>query len=99
MLGKKKEKSLRNILFSAALSWASAECCRRGEVPTPDLQRQVLGNAMNLIRFPAMAVEDFADFVAQSGMLSLQETTDIFLHFTAKHKPVLDYPSVARYQV
>merc|ERR1719187_773530 len=49
------------VVFDAALSWASAECCRRGEVPTPDLQRQVLGNAMNLIRFPAMAVEDFAD--------------------------------------
>jgi len=84
------------VVFEAALAWAGAECSRKGELSTPELQRQLLATAMFLIRFPAMAVEEFADFAAQSGMLSLKETTDIFLHFTAKQKPLLEYPSKQR---
>ena len=45
---------------------------------------------MQCIRFPCMALQEFADCPAQSGMLSLQETTDIFLNFTAKQKPEVD---------
>ena len=37
---------------------------------------------MQCIRFPCMHLQEFADCPAQSGMLSLQETTDIFLNFT-----------------
>lgn len=53
---------------------------------------------MNLIRFPAMAVQDFADEVVGSGLLSLRETTDIFLHFTAtpKNRPKVAYPTRPR---
>jgi len=80
------------IVFQAASTWAGAEAARRGLEITPQLQREILGPAMYLLRFPAMNVEQFADSVAQSGMLSLQETTDIFLNFTAKQKPVLQYP-------
>ena len=47
---------------------------------------------MQFIRFPCMSVQEFADSPATSGMLSLQETTDIFLNFTAKQKPAVDYP-------
>ena len=53
--------------------------------------RTILGSAMQCIRFPCMALQEFADCPAQSGMLSLQETTDIFLNFTAKQKPEVDY--------
>ena len=49
--------------------------------------REVLDTALYLIRFPAMTVQEFADTVATSGVLTLQETTDLFLHFTAKDKP------------
>jgi len=80
------------VVFQAASNWASAEGQRRGLEVTPQLCREILGPAMYLIRFPAMNVEEFADNAAQSGMLSLQETTDIFLNFTAKQKPNLLYP-------
>merc|ERR1712013_306541 len=50
------------------------------------------GQAMQCIRFPAMSVEEFADFAVKSDMLDLQEITDIFLNFTAKEKPILQYP-------
>lgn len=39
-----------------------------------------------------MSVEEFANSVAQTGILSQQETIDLFLHFTASTKPHLRYP-------
>ena len=39
-----------------------------------------------------MGVEDFADEVAKSGLLTLQQTTDMFMYFTARLKPRLLYP-------
>ena len=60
------------------------------------LSRSILGSAMQCIRFPCMHLQEFADCPAQSGMLSLQETTDIFLNFTAKQKPEVEYPSTPR---
>ena len=39
-----------------------------------------------------MGVEDFADEVAKSGLLTLQQTTDMFMYFTARMKPRLLYP-------
>jgi BTB/POZ domain-containing protein 3/6 len=83
-------------VFLAAYEWARAECGRRGQDPTPEACRSILGPAMQTIRFPCMSVQEFADSPAQSGMLSLQETTDIFLNFTAKQKPVLEYPVTPR---
>lgn len=43
-----------------------------------------------------MSVEEFANSVAQTGILSQQETIDLFLHFTASTKPHLRYPIKAR---
>ena len=64
---------------------------------TSENRRQILGlSAMKLIRFPAMNVQDFADEVVKSGILTLQETTDIFMHFTAKTKPELLFPTRPR---
>jgi len=84
------------VVFQAASNWAAAEAQRRGVEINPQLCREILGPAMYLIRFPAMNVEEFADNAAQSGMLTLQETTDIFLNFTAKQKPSLLYPVKSR---
>lgn len=53
---------------------------------------KVLGAALNLVRIPCMELSEFANGAAQSGILSLQETTDLFLHFTARNKPTVAYP-------
>ena len=85
------------VVFRAALQWAEAECKRREiEEESLEKKREVLEPFLALIRFPAMDVEDFADEVVKSDVLSLQETTDIFLHFTATRKPVLRYPTEPR---
>lgn len=79
-------------LFEAALNWAAAECNRRDLESTPQNKRIVLGDALFLIRIPTMSLNEFADTAAQLGILTPQETIDIFLHYTAKSKPVLSYP-------
>nr|XP_040563915.1 BTB/POZ domain-containing protein 6-B-like [Lepeophtheirus salmonis] len=88
------------VVFKAALSWASArikeeETAESESVPVK--KREILGSALNLIRFPAMSVNDFADEIVTSGILNLREITDIFLHFTSrKFRPKIDYPLVPR---
>lgn len=78
-------------LFQAALNWSTAECLRHDLDPSPENKRKVLGNAMHLIRIPTMTLEEYANGAAQSGLLTLQETKDIFLHYTANNKPVLPF--------
>ncbi|KAG0698664.1 BTB/POZ domain-containing protein 6 [Chionoecetes opilio] len=80
------------VLFDAALSWAEAECVREEMELNSENKRKVLGQALNLVRIPCMELAEFANGAAQSGILSLQETTDLFLHFTARNKPTVSYP-------
>jgi BTB/POZ domain-containing protein 3/6 len=85
------------VVFTAANSWAQADCKKKDLDPCePENRKSVLGKAIYKIRFPAMSIADFADVVAMSGMLTIQETNDIFLYFTAKEKPPLHYDSKAR---
>lgn len=55
-----------------------------------------LGSALYLIRLPAMNLEEFANSAAQTGILTHQETIDLFLHFTASNKPQLCFPTKPR---
>lgn len=96
VLSRERLNCKETVVFQAAQDWASTECKRRSLEDTSEKRREVLGNAMQLIRFPAMCVQDFADEVVKTDILTLQETTDIFLHFTAKEKPDLTYPSNPR---
>ncbi|XP_063707524.1 BTB/POZ domain-containing protein 6-B isoform X4 [Culicoides brevitarsis] len=79
-------------LFEAALNWAQAACAKMELEPTTENKRQALGSALYLIRIPTMTLEEFANRVAQLGILTQAETIDIFLNFTAKTKPTLCFP-------
>lgn len=83
-------------LFEAALNWAHAACAKIDIEPTSNNKRQVLGTALYLVRIPTMSLEEFANRVAQLGILTNQETIDIFLNFTAKNKPKLTFPVKSR---
>ncbi|XP_076022557.1 BTB/POZ domain-containing protein 3 isoform X2 [Genypterus blacodes] len=84
------------VVFEAALGWAEAECQRQELTMSTDNKRKVLGKAMYLIRIPTMALDDFANGAAQSGVLTLNETNDIFLWYTAAKKPELQFASQTR---
>lgn len=92
VLGRETLNCKEMNLLEAALNWATAECGRREIEPTPQNKRAVLGNALYLIRIPTMTLEEFANGAAQIGILTQQETIDIFFHFTANNKPSLQYP-------
>ncbi|KAK3737929.1 hypothetical protein RRG08_028553 [Elysia crispata] len=74
-------------VFNAVCRWAKAECGRQSLETTAFNQRQVLGSCLNMVRFPAMSLEEFANGPAQSNVLTLQECHDLFLYFTARHYP------------
>lgn len=84
------------LVFDAALAWAGAECARRGLEPTAENRRECLGGALYLLRLPAMSLQEFADGAAQSGVLTLRETADMFLHFAASQKPPVPFPVQVR---
>ena len=79
------------FVFQAAVKWASAECKRQGIEDTSENKRTVLGDSLHKIRLSAMKLEEFANHVANSGILTLKETTEIFLYYTAKDKPQIDF--------
>lgn len=83
-------------LFEAALTWAHNACVKCDVEPTSQNKRQILGHALFLIRIPTMTLEQYANSVAQLGILTQQETIDIFLHFTAKLKPSLNFMTKPR---
>lgn len=83
-------------IFKAVLRWAEKECNRSGIEGTAGNLRKVVGDCLNLIRFPTMTDREFADHVARSGLLTAEEALDIFLYFTSTSKPILKFPAVPR---
>jgi len=83
-------------IFNAAISWAAADCERRELDESPGNLRAALGSALQLIRVPTMELKEFADGPAQTGIFSLQESHDLFLHFTATNKPKVEFQIVPR---
>ncbi|WAR00321.1 BTBD2-like protein [Mya arenaria] len=83
-------------LCTAVFRWSESECRRRNLQPTPEHQRQVLGRALRLIRFPLMSIEEFAMGPAQSGILEDREVVQLFLYFTVNPKPSIHFQDVPR---
>ncbi|TNN66962.1 BTB/POZ domain-containing protein 6 [Liparis tanakae] len=84
------------VVFEAVVNWAAAECKRRCVGPTTRNKRAALGAALFLLRITSMTLEEFADGAAQCDILTLEETHDVFLWYTAANKPRLDFPLEAR---
>ena len=60
-------------LFEAVLKWSEAECSRKGIEANAKNKRAAMGNAIYQIRFASMTLEDLAQNVSQSGILTLEE--------------------------
>lgn len=84
-------------LFNAADRWAEAECNRQDLSLTKENKRKVLGSAINLIRFPIMSIEEFAQGPGQSGILSERELVDLFLYFHLNPKPRVPFSDRPRF--
>lgn len=78
-------------LFQAIQRWSESECVRLQIPVTGENQRAALGEALPLVRFPLMTVEEFASGPAQSGILTDRETVQLFLYFTVNPKPSIGF--------
>ncbi|CAJ0936107.1 unnamed protein product, partial [Mesorhabditis belari] len=74
-------------LFQAVVAWAKEECQRRDESPTSENKRAIIGKALQLIRFPLMTIEEFAQTAAQSGLLTDRQMVELFMYYTVNPKP------------
>lgn len=78
-------------LFAAVMRWAEMKCQRQLLQPNADNKRKVLGDALFLIRFPLMTIEEFATNVAQSGLLTDKEMVNLFIYYTVSSKPSVPF--------
>ena len=65
-------------LFLAVDNWCKNKMIRRKMVDCPESKRKVIGDAVNLIRFPCMTAKEFATHCAFSGLLTLEQVRDLF---------------------
>lgn len=71
-------------LFEAMLRWSIKECERRSPDPVQaDRQRQVLGDALFLIRYLSFPASEFASGPAKSGLLTQQEAFAILMNISS----------------
>ena len=85
-----------SVLFDAMDLWAARECDRRGVKKSGDNKRNVLSEAVYLIRYLSLSAAEFAAGPAQSGILTDRETVSLFLHFTVNPKPPVGFLDVPR---
>ena len=65
-------------LFKAVEKWCEDQVDKRGLPNNPEAKREVLGDALYLVRFPIMSATEFATNCAYSGLLTAEECKDIF---------------------
>ena len=69
-------------LFKAVDRWATEQSKRQGMTPDGESKRRILGEEIvKAIRFPVMLQKEFASFVIDSRILTLDEVGDLVKHF------------------
>jgi hypothetical protein len=68
-------------LFKACSRWAEYQCRQLGVSITPEEKRKVLGDALDLIRYPVIGEDRFARDVVQTNLLPHETTVHVFLMF------------------
>ena len=69
-------------LFQAVVKWCDHQCSVKGLEPTGKNRRAALGDCINQIRFLSMTMEEFANNVSMSGLLTDTELVAAFQKFS-----------------
>ena len=69
-------------VFRAAWRWAESRCREQNAEVTGGRVRELLGDALYHIRFPAMTLAEFGQNVVVSGILTESEALAVFLHYS-----------------
>ena len=85
--------------FEAAVKWAKLQLTKTGKDESQDNIRQCLGDAFYSIRLPIMPIEDFAEAVSPSHLLSEKEEVELYRHIATASKTGSNTASVGKYKV
>lgn len=89
--------------FNALERWSEAQCLRNGlarEAITAQEKRKAMAEALFLIRFPSMTLEEFTNGPGKSEILTEGNRIDLLLQYlsssSAKNKPTIAFVTRAR---
>ena len=82
-------------IFKAVDRWAEHQCKKQQREVSGEEKRKILGDAVNLIRFPLMKQEEFACLVSKAELLSKEDICDVFFYFN-KAVELLTFSNVSR---
>ena len=82
-------------IFKAVDRWAEHQCKKQQREVSGEEKRKILGDAVNLIRFPLMKQEEFACLVSKAELLSKEDICDVFFYFN-KAVELLKFSNVSR---
>ncbi|XP_055353027.1 BTB/POZ domain-containing protein 3-like [Paramacrobiotus metropolitanus] len=83
-------------IYLAVEKWGQEACFREDMEPSAAYRREMLGSALNLLRFPLMTSGQLADGPAQSGLLTESELYRLFVYQNAAVKPDVPFPTQRR---
>ena len=83
-------------IFKAVDRWAEHQCKKQQREVSGEEKRKILGDAVNLIRFPLMSEEEFASLVSKTDMLSKEDICDVFFYFNSAVRVPLKFSDVSR---
>ena len=83
-------------LFNAVKNWSEKQCTREELNISAENQRGVIGELINLIRFPVMSAKEFAEGPARSDLLHVKDIKDIFIYLNAGIVDSFDFSLVKR---
>ena len=82
-------------IFKAVDRWAEHQCKKQQREVSGEEKRKILGDAVNLIRFPLMKQEEFACLVSKAELLSKEDICDVFFYFNEAVE-LLKFSNVSR---
>ncbi|KAL3072214.1 hypothetical protein niasHT_003290 [Heterodera trifolii] len=84
--------------WKAALRWADNQCRQNGKEITGANRREMLGPALNKIRFPTIPHEDFSRIIVPSAVLTEDELINVYAYHSLPRENVPIFPTKLRVQ-
>ncbi len=84
-------------LFQAVLRWGAAQAERRKlDATKPEVMREVLKQALPLIRFPLFTMQQISEHVTQSGLLTPEQMLGVFSFLGGNKQAKCVFPTARR---
>ena len=83
-------------IFKAVDRWAEHQCKKQQREVSGEEKRKILGDAVNLIRFPLMKEQEFASLVPKTKVLPKEDALEVLLYFNNAIESPLKFSNVPR---